>query len=42
VFFHVRNLVGLPFDEQLIGRRVEFGIEQSDKGPRAINVMAEE
>jgi cold shock CspA family protein len=39
VFFHVRQASPtLPFSEQLIGSHVEFDIEASDKGPRAVGV----
>lgn|GEM_PF-224716 len=39
VFFHFSSLhESLPFDETLQERRVVFDVEQSDKGPRAINV----
>ena len=38
VFFHVSDLVGLEFDDTLKERRVEFGIVDSPKGPRAANV----
>lgn len=41
VFFHVRDC-GLPFDEQLVGRRVVFTVVQSEKGPRAKAVRATE
>lgn len=37
-FFHFRQLVGLDFGEQLIGRRVEFAVEKTDKGLRALSV----
>jgi cold shock protein len=41
LFFHVRDLAPeLPFDETLTERRVEFEVEPSDKGPRAIRVRA--
>ncbi len=42
VFFHVRQLVGLAFDDSLYGRRVEFGIEKTDKGLKATQVQAAE
>lgn len=43
VFFHCKSLDhSLPFDEQLTGRRVEFGTKQTDKGLQAINVRAAE
>lgn len=39
VFFHCRDCA-LPFDDQLVGRRVVFVVEQSPKGPRAVGVRA--
>ena len=38
VFFHSSSLEGITFDELQIGDAVTFDVEQSDKGPRAINV----
>jgi len=39
VFFHFKDLRdGLTFDEQLVERRVQFSIQPSAKGPRAIDV----
>lgn len=39
VFFHARDLSDdLPFDEQLIERRVTFDVRQTEKGPRAGDV----
>ena len=38
VFFHQSGLVGAAFDALTGDEEVEFEIEQSDKGPRAINV----
>jgi cold shock protein len=40
VFFHVKQLVGLTFDSSLYGKRVEFAIEQGERGPRATAVRA--
>jgi CspA family cold shock protein len=37
-FFHSSSLVGITYDELNIGDNVSFEIEQSDKGPRAVNV----
>ena len=38
VFFHQSSLVGIAFDALKEDESVEFDIEQSDKGPRAIKV----
>lgn len=39
VFFHVKALSdGLPFDETLIRRRVEFDVTRGEKGLRATSV----
>jgi len=39
VFLHVRDVdPSVPFDDTLLNRRVEFGITQSDKGRRAVDV----
>lgn len=40
VFFHQSALVGMVFDSLQEGTAVEFDVEQSDKGPRAVNVQA--
>ena len=40
VFFHQSGLVGVTFDALKEEQDVEFDIEQSPKGPRAINVHA--
>jgi len=39
VFFHSSSLVGVTFDELKAGDAVTFETEQSDKGPRAVNVQ---
>jgi len=39
VFFHETGLSGVQFDELKSGDAVSFDVEQSDKGPRAINVV---
>lgn len=39
VFFHSSSLVGVTFDELREGEAVSFETEQSDKGPRAVNVQ---
>jgi len=38
VFFHQSALVDLKFDSLNEGQEVEFEIEKSQKGPRAVNV----
>ncbi len=38
VFFHQTGLVEASFDALNEGQEVEFEVEKSDKGPRAINV----
>lgn len=38
VFFHQSSLVGVAFDALKEDENVEFDVEKSDKGPRAINV----
>jgi CspA family cold shock protein len=39
VFFHLSGLVDVVFDELKVGDMVTFETEQSEKGPRAVNVM---
>lgn len=38
VFFHETGLVGVQFMELKSGDVVSFDVEQSEKGPRAVNV----
>ncbi len=38
VFFHQSSLAGVAFDALKGDENVEFDVEKSDKGPRAINV----
>ena len=38
VFFHGSGLVGMEFAELHVGDQVTFEVEQSEKGPRAVNV----
>lgn len=39
VFFHESGLNGVQFGELKSGDMVSFDVEQSDKGPRAVNVV---
>lgn len=39
VFFHESGLQGVQFAELKQGDAVSFDVEQSDKGPRAVNVV---
>ncbi len=39
VFFHTSALVGVSFDELKVGDAVSFETEDSEKGPRAVNVQ---
>ena len=38
IFFHMSDLSGLEFDEQLRERRVVFDILDTDRGPKAVNI----
>lgn len=38
LFFHSKALVGITFDELKVGDVVEFDVEESPKGPNAVNV----
>ena len=38
VFFHQSSLVGITFDALKGDENIEFDVEKSDKGPRAVNV----
>lgn len=40
VFFHQSALVGITFDSLQEGNGVEFDVEKSDRGPRAVNIQA--
>lgn len=40
VFFHRTSLQNLNFDGLREGERVEFEVEQGEKGPRAFNVRS--
>ena len=39
LFFHSNSLVGVTFDELKEGDAVTFEIEESPKGPNAVNVQ---
>ncbi|MFA6429169.1 MAG: cold shock domain-containing protein [Patescibacteria group bacterium] len=39
VFFHSSALVDVTFNELQVGDVVSFEVEQSEKGPRAVNVQ---
>ena len=39
VFFHRNNLVGIEFESLSEDQVVEFDVERSPKGPRAINIQ---
>ncbi|MEA3328127.1 MAG: cold shock domain-containing protein [Candidatus Omnitrophota bacterium] len=38
IFFHQSSLIGITFDALKGDENVEFDVEKSDKGPRAVNV----
>ena len=38
LFFHSKSLVGVRFDELKEGDEVSFEVEDSPKGPNAVNV----
>lgn len=39
LFFHSKSLVGVTFDELQEGDAVTFEVEDSPKGPNAVNVQ---
>ena len=39
IFFHTSALVGVTFDQLSVGQAVSFEVEDSPKGPRAVNVQ---
>lgn len=38
IFFHAYELQGMEFDEQLVGERVDFDEQDTDRGVRAFCV----
>lgn len=38
MFFHLRNLHGVDFEDLQIGDKLEFDVEQGDKGAYATNI----
>lgn len=38
MFFHLRNLHGVDFEELKEGDKLEFDVEQGDKGAFAVNI----
>ncbi|MFH0819288.1 MAG: cold shock domain-containing protein [Patescibacteria group bacterium] len=38
LFFHSNSLVGVSYDELSVGDTLSFDTEDSEKGPRAVNV----
>jgi CspA family cold shock protein len=39
VFFHSSALVGVDYNSLQVGDGVSFEVEESEKGPRAVNVQ---
>lgn len=39
LFFHGKNLIGVEFNDLREGDNVTFEVEQSEKGPNAVNVQ---
>ena len=38
IFFHANDLAGVDFESLNVGDNVTFDTEESDKGPKAVNV----
>ncbi len=39
IFFHSKSLVGVMFDELREGDALSFEVEETEKGPSAVNVQ---
>lgn len=39
IFFHSKSLVGVTFDELREGDALSFEVEETEKGPSAVNVQ---
>lgn len=39
LFFHAKNLSGVTFEELKMGDTLSFEVEETEKGPAAVNVM---
>jgi CspA family cold shock protein len=39
VFFHSKNLVGVQFNDLKEGQTLSYDIEESPKGPNAVNIQ---
>lgn len=39
IFFHASSLNGIQFSQLKVGDAVSFDVEESEKGPRAVNVV---
>ncbi len=42
MFFHLRNLHGVNFEDLQVGDELEFDVEQGDKGAYAVNIQRAE
>lgn len=38
MFFHLRNLHGVNYEDLQVGDELEFDVEQGDKGAYAVNI----
>ncbi len=41
IFFHATSLNGVEYSQLAVGDKISFDVEESEKGPRAINVTRE-
>jgi CspA family cold shock protein len=41
MFFHATGLQGVEYSQLAVGDKVSFDVEDSEKGPRAVNVVRE-